>query len=128
MDELFAQIQTIGKKIKPPYYDRIEVDVGWYQLVIDCDSELSRIDPNYSLLQVKEKFGGLRYYFQPSDPSFRDEMDAVVSKYEEIASRTCEATGNPGVLMKSPGNWYKTLSPECAESKFYYAKYRPVEK
>ena len=128
MNDIFAQIQKISKKITPPYFQRIEVDEGWYQLVIDCDAELSQIDLNYSLFQVKEKFGGLRYYFQSSDPSFQDEMDAVVAKYEELAARTCEVTGNPGVLMKSPGNWYKTLSPEYAESKLYYAKYKPVEK
>jgi len=112
MDELSAAIQQLAKKIKPPYYSRIEVDEGWYQLVLDCDKELSEIDPKYDLQQVKEKFGGLRYYFQPSDPTLRNTMDAVIAKYEELASRTCEATGGPGVLMKSVGNWFKTLSPE----------------
>lgn len=106
----------------------IECGEGWHDIVWACHRELFRIDPDYQPLQIKEKFGGLRYYFKPSNPSFRDEMDAVVAKYEELAAKTCEVTGNPGVLMKSPGNWYKTLSPEYAESKLYYAKYRPVEK
>ena len=128
MNELSVAIQQLAKKIKPPYYSTIEVDEGWYQLVLDCDKELSEIDPKYDLQQIKEKFGGLRYYFQPSDPTLREKMDAVVTKYEEIASRTCEATGGPGVLMKSVGSWFKTLNPEFAESKVYYAKYAPVNK
>ena len=115
-------------KIKAPYLPYVDVDEGWYQLVLDCDNELSGIDPNYDLQQVKEKFGGLRYYFQPSDPKLREEMDAVVAKYEKLASETCEASGGPGVLMKSIGNHYKTLNPEYAEKNMYYAKYSPVEK
>lgn len=128
MNELSAAIQQLAKKIKPPYYSTIEVDEGWYRLVLDCDKELSGIDPKYDLFQVKEKFGGLRYYFQSSNPDVRDRMDAVVAKYEEIASKTCEATGGPGVLMKSVGNWFKTLSPEYAENSLHYAKYTEVKK
>ena len=128
MNEISVKIEKLRNKIKPPYHQYIEVDEGWYQLVLDCDKELSEIDPKYDLQQIKEKFGGLRYYFQPSDPTLRDKMDAVVTKYEEIASRTCEATGGPGVLMKSVGSWFKTLNPEFAESKVYYAKYAPVQK
>ena len=128
MDDIQAQIAQLRNKIKPPYLNYIDVDSGWYQLVLDCDNELSGIDPNYDLQQVKEKFGGLRYYFQPSDPKLREEMDAVVAKYEQLASETCEASGGPGVLMKSIGNHYKTLNPDYAEKNLYYAKYVPVEK
>ena len=128
MNELSVAIQQLAKKIKPPYYSTIEVDEGWYRLVLDCDKELSDIDPKYDLFQVKEKFGGLRYYFQSSNPDVRDKMDAVVAKYEELASRTCEATGGRGVLMKSVGSWFKTLSPEYAENSLYYAKYTEVKK
>lgn len=128
MDEIGTKITLLRLKIKAPYLPYIEVDEGWYQLVLDCDAELSAIDPKYDLLQVKEKFGGLRYYFQPSDSSCREQMDAVVAKYEQLASKTCEATGKPGVLMKSIGNWYKTLNPEFAENHLSYAKYQIVQK
>ena len=127
MNEISIAIQQLAKKIKPPYYSTIEVDEGWYQLVLDCDKELSKIDPKYDLFQVKEKFGGLRYYFQSSNPGLREEMDSVVARYEEIAGRTCEATGGPGVLMRSVGNWFKTLNPEYAESTLHYAKYSQVK-
>lgn len=128
MDEFNQKITLLKSKIKPPYLPYVDVDEGWYQLVLDCDKELSEIDPKYDLQQIKEKFGGLRYYFQPSDPSLRDVMDAVVAKYEEIASKTCEATGGHGVLMKSIGNWYKTLNPEFAASNLAYARYTEVVK
>lgn len=128
MNNLQQEVERLKHKIKPPYHQFVEVDEGWYQLIIDCDKELSEIDPKYDLLQIKEKFGCLRYYFQPSDGGFREKMDAVVNKYEKLASETCEATGGQGVLMKSVGNWYKTLNPEYAASTLHYAKYTEVNK
>lgn len=35
---------------------------GWYPLVIELDQRLAKIAPDYTLHQVKEKFGTLRYY------------------------------------------------------------------
>lgn len=126
MDEIGTKITLLKLKIKAPYLPYIEVDEGWYQLVLDCDEELSAIDPYYDLQQIKEKFGGLRYYFQPSNPSLREQMDAVVAKYEQLASKTCEVTGKDGILMKSIGGWYKTLNQEFAETHMSYAKYTAV--
>jgi hypothetical protein len=55
-------------------------------------------------------------------------MNAVVLAYEKIASITCEATGNPGVLMKSAGGWFKTLDPEYAKSTLFFKDYIVVQK
>ncbi len=35
---------------------------NWMPVLVKLDSELSKLYPNYSILQVKSKFGGLRYY------------------------------------------------------------------
>lgn len=126
MNELQLQVEELKKKIVPEYWKSIDVDEGWYRLVIDCDKELTGVDPNYQIYQVKEKFGGLRYYVKPSDPNDKDiseRIASIISKYEEIASKTCSATGGPGVLMKSIGGWLKTLNPEHAASTLHYAKY-----
>lgn len=129
MNELQLQVQKLKEKIAPEYIQTIQVDEGWYQLVIDCDRELSLFDPNYKIIQVKEKFGELRYYVKPSETCYEPRrLHDIISKYEEIAARTCEATGKPGVLMKSIGGWYKTLNPEYAASKIHYAKYTEVNK
>ena len=79
------------------------------------------------IAQVKQKYGGLRYYFESSLPGERKAMDDVVAKYEAVAAVTCEATGNPGVLMKSEGGWVKTLDPEYASSTPHYGTYTVVE-
>ena len=128
MNELQLQIEALKEKIVPEYPKSIDVDEGWYQLVIDCDKELTAIDPHYRIFQIKEKFGGLRYYFHPSQSDTSKAMNEVVSKYEAIAARTCEATGEPGVLMKSIGGWRKTLNPEYAASVLNYSRYKIAEK
>jgi len=123
MNELQLKIETLKSKIDPNYGQYISVDEGWYQIVVDCDKELTAIDPNYRIFQIKEKFGGLRYYFQPSQSDTLEAMNKVVSKYEEMASRTCEATGMPGVLMKSSTGRVKTLSPDYVSGSEHYARY-----
>ena len=126
MNELQLKIESLKSKIEPSYGQYISVDEGWYQIILDCDKELTAIDPNYRIFQIKEKFGGLRYYFKPSQSDTLEAMNKVVSKYEEIAARTCEATGMPGVLMKSVGGWQKTLSPDYASTAKHYARYSIV--
>jgi hypothetical protein len=129
MNELQLQIEELKKKIVPGYWKSIDVDEGWYQLVIDCDKELTGVDPNYQIYQVKEKFGGLRYYTKPSnidDKHTLMRIGDIISKYEDIASKTCSATGGPGVLMKSIGGWRKTLNPEYAAETLHHGKYSVV--
>ena len=131
MNELQLQIEALKNKFLPNYYKSIDVDEGWYQIVVDCDNLLTEIDPNYQIAQIKQKFGGLRYYFQPSDVNNGElyvKMNAVVLAYEKIASITCEATGKPGVLMKSKGGWVKTLDPEYAKTTLFFRDYTLVEK
>ena len=132
MNELQLQVAKLIDKFLPNYYKSVDVDEGWYQIVVDCDNLLTEIDPDYKIAQIKQKFGGLRYYFQPSSTEYNDElwekMNAVVHTYEDIAWVTCEATGNPGVLMKSSGGWLKTLDPEYAKSTLFFKNFTVVEK
>ena len=128
VNETQLQIEELKKKILPGYWQSVDVDEGWYQIVLDCDRELTQIDPSYQIVQIKQKFGGLRYYFESSPLlGTRKAMDDVVTKYEAVAAVTCEATGNPGVLMKSEGGWVKTLDPEYASSASHYRTYAVVE-
>jgi len=126
MNELQLQVEALKKKIVPGYWKSTDVDEGWYQIIVDCDKELTAIDPNYQILQIKQKFGGLRYYMTPCNDTTekqRDKMYKVISRYEAKAAQTCEATGKPGVLMKSSTGWLKTLNPEYVSSTEHYAKY-----
>lgn len=57
----------------------------WYFTLSNLNMRLLSIDPNYSIIQIKEKFGELRFYFRTSDASKRHEMDLAISN----AARIC---------------------------------------
>lgn len=56
--------------------------------------------------QVKEKFGGLRFYYSGGD----DYIDGVVAMAESMSYRTCEECGNPGT--STSGGWIRVLCEE----------------
>lgn len=62
-------------------------------------------------VQVKEKFGSLRFYMHNST----EEMEELISKAEEETSKTCEACGKPGT--ERSGGWIFTLCDGCWEKK-----------
>ena len=76
------------------------------------------IDPNYQVLQIKQKFGSLRFYCASNDESTSKAMSDVTFKYEQLSLCTCEITGKPGVRMKK-GLWFKTLDPELGDASGY---------
>lgn len=126
MNELQLKVEKLKSRIPAAFGHYIDVDEGWYQIVVNCDAEISEIDPNYRILQVKQKFGTLRYYTQMSDVNdklTREQSRLIVFKAEALSAVTCEATGENGVLMKSANGWLKTLNPEYAKSKLHYEKY-----
>ena len=53
--------------------------------------------------QIKEKFGGLRFYYQGGD----DHISGMVTMAESWAGRTCETCGNKG--ERRGGGWVRTL-------------------
>ena len=45
MNELQLKVEALKSKIQPAYGQYISVDEGWYQIIVDCDEELTQIDP-----------------------------------------------------------------------------------
>jgi hypothetical protein len=109
-------LSAVLSRFEENWSRRIDCSPGWHSLIVKLDEELSQIDPDYTIQQVKEKFGGLRYYFNTKTDRFK-EMDSVVRRYEQIAWETCEVTGEHGVLMVRNG-WYRTISPDLAPPGF----------
>lgn len=60
-------------------------------------------------VQVKEKFGGLRFYMSSTNDEIRD----LVSNVEALSFKTCEDCGSPGTLRQT--GWYRTLCDSCEE-------------
>lgn len=59
--------------------------------------------PHVFIEQIKEKFGGLRFYYQGGD----DYISGLVSMAEDWANRSCEMCGAPG--KKMGGGWIRTV-------------------
>lgn len=88
---------------------QIECGRGWLELIMACHYKLESLDPNYKILQIKEKYGNLRYYFSTNtDDETRRKMQNIAFDYEERSCEVCEECGYPGTLEKFEG-WYKTL-------------------
>lgn len=61
--------------------------------------------------QIKEKFGGLRFYYDGGD----SKIDGMVRIAESWAAKHCEECGKPGVQRNT--GWIKTLCDEHEEAR-----------
>lgn len=116
----------------------IECDDGWFDIIwILSQSIQNRLDwtnrlfPELQLsiraVQVKEKWGGLRYYTDisyrdsPTEEEMRqinrliDTVSGMVVFAESLSHSICERCGGKGSLNKGP--WYKTLCSQCDHDK-----------
>jgi hypothetical protein len=82
-------------------------------------------DPEY-LLQVKEKFGGLRFYYglpspsgSPRDPSLRANITALIEQYAEQAAHTCAGCGTTEKVKTQldKNGWVRTECPSCYQAR-----------
>lgn len=107
--------QSVNTNLPPDFPDTeisSGVGPGWFPLVNALHKILLVIDPNYSVAQVKEKFGGLRYYFGASEDGDYKQMQAIVDVAEAMSTYICEKCGAIGKLRI--GNfWHKTLCDTC---------------
>lgn len=129
MDHLQLLIEQIKNRIEPDFTRTIDVDEGWYPLVVSLDAQLLLLDPDYKVFQIKEKFGGLRFYMKASKPENVEvykKMQKLIRDYEQLSLKTCEATGKEGVLMRSSLGRYKTLNIEFASMTPHLKSYTPV--
>lgn len=86
-----------------------EVPVGWHDLVRDTHKQIIKVDPEYRIRQIKEKFGGLRYYYEASRSHVIAEIERVVKTSEVAASIICQNCGKVGASLGVKNGWYATL-------------------
>lgn len=66
----------------------------WYVALGNLNTRLERLDPGYTIVQIKEKFGELRFYYQPSKPGLRERMDREVRNAERQCWETDQLKKN----------------------------------
>jgi len=75
---------------------------GWFDLIYNLSKRISESDPEVRAVQVKEKFGGLRFYVNAAS----DDVYAFIQEAEDLSYETCEVCGNAGKLDAT--GWHKT--------------------
>lgn len=93
---------------------------GWFDLIYDLSTKLERCIEIYiqenpkdhpRAVQVKEKFGGLRFYMT----SETSEMSNLINEAENKSYETCEICGKEG--KPNEKGWVTTLCDDCKENK-----------
>ena len=99
-----------------------ECSDGWFNLIYELSSKLEPmiqkfIDTNPDVdgyvpraIQVKEKYGTLRFYITTGT----DEMFDIIEEAETKSADICENCGKPG-KMRSDGYWLSTQCDKCWE-------------
>ena len=84
----------------------IQQYINWndYNADRDPDGKYTRVE-QVVVAQIKEKFGGLRFYYDGGDHYVRGLVDMA----EAWAGRTCEVCGEPGT--QGGDGWISTLCP-----------------
>jgi len=96
-----------------PYLE--ETPDGWIPIIKEMFEELKKLNPpkDFQILQIKEKFGGLRVYTS----SYTDEIEKIIEEAEEKASKTCQSCGKPNASLTNLYGWYTTLCPDCEKDR-----------
>lgn len=93
-----AVLKFICKGKEPRYFDEDRADD-----IMATPHEIIPAVPWINVVQIKEKFGGLRFYYDGGD----DQIQGMVTMAELWAHRTCEKCGNRGEQRE--GGWIRTL-------------------
>jgi hypothetical protein len=119
-DQEFIEYEKFAKSMEERFpkmfggrYGSFAVGAGWYPILETlCANIQSHIDwqvkqgkdcPQVVVEQIKEKFGGLRFYYQGGD----EYIDGMVRMAEAWADIACEECGAAGT--RRSGGWIRTL-------------------
>lgn len=90
---------------------------GWEHIVdlacsrIQRENEKFKPEDRMKIVQVKEKFGGLRLYTN----MYTDETEKIIDIAERAAAETCENCGSKEDVS-AKGGWIKTYCAKCHEA------------
>ena len=90
---------------RPAIKDRYIAGVGngWLGLIKELIEEAIKLGWDRQVCQIKEKFGGLRFYINGAP----DGVHKLIREAENKSYEICEVCGEPGEMRK--GSWIVTL-------------------
>jgi len=93
---------------KEGWAQELRIENGWCDLVLQLHDKILNINPDYKIIQIKEKFGALRFYYEPQS----EEIQNTVDQFEQISKTVCEYCGGLGKPAMF-GRWCKTCCEDC---------------
>lgn len=104
--DLFSNLHPL----EPFYLFGFECGDGWFELLKECITKIKEICERdkfkTKIVQVKEKYGCLRFYLD----NYTNDIGTVVEDAEEKSKTICEYCGKEG----KPVNRHRWYSAECA--------------
>lgn len=73
----------------------VDCGEGWWPIIAQLDRHIAAIESAYEVHQIKEKFGGLRFYYAGGTGNDA-RIDELIAQAERVAAQTCELCGAPG--------------------------------
>jgi len=112
MNQLTRRVQAMEDEFSDILEQCWEISIydGWTEIVYDLLSEIRKNFPQVKVVQIKQKFGGLRFYVDNSSKEFND----LITAAEVKANQTCEITGEKG-SERSINGWIYTVSDQVYE-------------
>jgi len=115
MEELLNQEEMVL-----PIQFGFECGDGWYMLLKTLLHSIEwRLNPEnrwpreerlpFQITQIKEKFGGLRFYYDGGD----DRIQGMVNLAESLSYQICEQCGSTKNVTQTRGGWITTLCEDC---------------
>ena len=93
----------------------IETGNGWFRLIDQLSADITLLDERDGsqtiAVQVKSKYGGLRFYIE----SGTDAVIEAIDKAEDLSLKTCEYCGEPGTTRDD--GWVSTMCAKCWDIK-----------
>jgi hypothetical protein len=80
----------------------VDCGPGWWPIIAELDRQVAAIAPDYEVHQIKEKFGGLRFYYGMDEVGSDPRIDELIDHAEQIAARTCEMCEMCGAPARAP--------------------------
>lgn len=132
-EDRYTRVQREIKKLYEKYpltfqrKVRIEFNVGpgWLPLLdklcSGIENELNSLPvfllpekhKDFGIGQVKEKFGGLRFYLDTVPDEIRDNVYKLIGDAESESYKVCEECSAPGRAQGT--GWIRTLCDDCQE-------------
>jgi hypothetical protein len=92
----------------------VDCGEGWRPIIAQLDRDIAAIESAYEVHQIKEKFGGLRFYYAGGTGNDA-RIDELIAQAERPAAQTCELCGAPGRARAT--GWIRTVCDEHAEGR-----------